>query len=95
MLLAVMLYGNGSPRLVHATVAALAVVDPPHWLGMLYVMGRGSILEGTSAVMRGEWTPEMRTLFLLPVVTCAMKVSYLLGLWGPDRVTKEMKRKGL
>jgi len=43
MLLAVILCGNESPRHVHATVAALAVVDPPLWLGMLWVIGSGTL----------------------------------------------------
>lgn len=114
MLLSVMLYGGDNPRLIHATVASLSVVDVALWASMLWVIGYHSgtlstdgkgpvglmdlwvspVVEGVRACfIRGEATSQMYMVFGGSGTTFAIKVGYLLGLFGKDRIVDEKLKK--
>jgi hypothetical protein len=85
MLSAIMLLAGQNRRLVHVMVAALALTDPLLWMAMFWVMGRGSLVEGLQAcLVRGEWSAQLRGMFLGPAVTFSIKIAYLVGLLGRD-----------
>lgn len=87
LLTSIMLLAGHNTKLVHVMVALLAVTEPLVWGLMLWVMGRGDIMEGIQACfVRGEWTADMKVMFVGSGVTGTIKVAYLLGLFGKDRI---------
>ena len=86
MLSAIMLLAGKNRRLVHVMVAALALTDPLLWLATLWVMGEGSISEGMQGLfVKGEWSAQLRGMFIGPAVTFTVKIAYLAGLLGRDK----------
>lgn len=90
--LGIMLYAKDA-GVVHAYVAASAISDFPHWAFLLTVLskpGCGIWDFGNDAC----WNTDLRMQLLIPVVTFVIKVGYLVGLFGPDRVigAKGVKR---
>lgn len=86
-LVAIVMWTSRDPRTVHLTVAAMALVDIPHWGAAIWVMGWERF------VNFGSWSPELVTQMVGPLVTFTFKVAYLMGWLGKDRVpTGEKKR---
>ena len=85
--LAIMLYAR-SARLVHAFVAATALADGPHYAALAYVLGWDGVARWR------EWGMPLWMQLLVPAVTFSIKVGYLAGAFGPDRVAgRERKRQ--
>lgn len=97
LLTTIMLLAGQNVKLVRVMIAELAAVDPLFWALILWTVGGGDVVEGAQACfVRGEWTTELKTMFAGSTVTCSIKVAYLLGLFGKDRVTDDSgKTKGI
>lgn len=89
--LAIMLFAK-DPRVVHAYVAASAISDFPHWAGILWVLSKAGC--GLADFNDDAcWTSDLRMLMLVPLGTFAIKVGYLMGLFGPDDVASDARSK--
>lgn len=81
--IAIMLYGSRSPRVVHGYVLASAISDPLHWASIINTMGWDNFVD-----YKG-WSQDVTPIILVPAFTLAIKVGYLTGLFGKDKVVKE------
>ncbi|KAJ5703560.1 hypothetical protein N7493_011485 [Penicillium malachiteum] len=83
---AVMLYATNA-RVVHGLVLSYAIADIPHWASLLYVLGRDGLSQW------GTWDTSLWLQFFIPMLTMGIKVGYLTGAFGPDRVDSEGNAK--
>ncbi|KAJ5183408.1 hypothetical protein N7492_001024 [Penicillium capsulatum] len=86
MLVLVVMLRSTEPRVVHAMVLSMVIGDLPHWGNLMYVLG----WEGLQACH--SWDVRLWLQFLIPTGTMGMKLGYLGGVFGPDRIEKEKKR---
>ncbi|KAJ6503901.1 hypothetical protein C8R45DRAFT_1185969 [Mycena sanguinolenta] len=90
--LAIMFLSDGSTprgrRLVHAYLAISASMDLPHWGAFAYALGAEGMAQWRT------FPAEMWMQVLVPLVTFVVKVGYLAGLFGEDKVASEGKGKG-
>ncbi|KAH8817049.1 hypothetical protein F5884DRAFT_778319 [Xylogone sp. PMI_703] len=76
-----------NPKVIHLYVIISAVTDIPHWGAFFYVLG----WEGIS-----QWRTWHAPLWMqlgVPVLTMALKLGYLSGMFGEDRDPAEEKKR--
>lgn len=86
-LIAVVMWFSREPKIIHLTVAAMALGDIPHWGAAVWVMGWERFLDF------GSWRPALKVQIIGPPVRFAAKVAHLMGWLGRDRVPTVEKRK--
>ena len=85
---AIMLYAT-NVRVVRGLVLSFALADIPQWGSLLYDLGRDGISQWRT------WDTFLWLQFIVPMFTMGIKVGYLTGVFGPDRVDSQgnLKKK--
>lgn len=86
-LIAIIMWTSRDPRTIRLTVAAMALADIPHWGAAIWVMGWERFVDFRS------WGPEQTTQMVGPLITFAIKVAYLMGWLGKDKISTGSKKE--
>lgn len=85
--LAIMFIPPANRRLVRTYVAIAAIMDFPHWGSFAKALG----WEGLA--MWRQWDAALWMQLLIPLGTFTIKIAYLAGVFGPDKVLNEKNEK--
>ena len=86
LLLTIIMWTSNEIRAIRLTIMVLAASDIPHWVF-------GAWCLGPLAFEPSSWSAEMKAYMGVPVVTFLIKVAYLMGWLGRDRVTEKVRKE--